>query len=102
MARHQNLTEPTNDVLGEIDIAGRPAAVSWPRIGDAVGIDFIGRTARFGVVVELDSDPRLRVEPVHADLLDVEARLVVLEQVSAIWYRSDACLEPARRGELMP
>ncbi|WP_026922175.1 hypothetical protein [Glycomyces arizonensis] len=102
MARQQNLPEPTNDVLGEIDIAGRPATVSWPRLGDAVGIDFNGRCVRFGVVVGLDRDPRLRVEPVHADLLDVEARLTVLEQVSALWYRSDARLAAARQWELLP
>ncbi|HEU5130423.1 MAG TPA: hypothetical protein VFU12_20760 [Glycomyces sp.] len=90
MARHQQLTEPLNDVLGEIDIAGRPATVSWPRLGDAVALDFTGGTARFGVVVELDHDPRLRVEPAHAGLLDVEERLVVLERVGALWYRCGA------------
>lgn len=96
MPQHQILTESLVDVLGEIDVAGRPASVSWPRQGDAVGIDFADHDARFGVVFALDSDPRLRVEPDHVDLLDVEGRLIVLEQVSTLWYRASAVPEAAR------
>lgn len=102
MARHQQPTEPLNDVLGEIDIAGRPATVSWPRMGDAVGLDFTGEAARFGVVAGLDRDPRLRVEPAHAGLLDVEERLVVLEQVGALWYGSGARPQAARQQAVLP
>ncbi|MEU5152926.1 hypothetical protein [Glycomyces sp. NPDC021274] len=76
--------------LGEIDVAGHLAAVTWPWGGDAVGIDFLTRPSRFGIVVGLASDPRLRVEPDHADLLDLEGRLAVLEQVGALWYRAVA------------
>ena len=98
MPQHQTLTEPLVEVLGEIDIAGQSATVSWPRLGDAVGLDFTDRAVRFGVVVALDSDPRLRVEPDHADLLDVEERLIVLEQVGALWYGSGLYIGPSDHG----
>ncbi|MCH7231603.1 hypothetical protein L0U85_12185 [Glycomyces sp. L485] len=102
MTRPRTPTGLLIDVVGEIDIAGHPATVSWPRAGDGVGIDFIEFAegpARYGVVLELDSDPRLRVEPDHAALLDVEERLIVLEQVAAIWYRVNPFPEAAwRRG----
>ncbi|GAB3652640.1 hypothetical protein [Glycomyces tarimensis] len=88
MPQQQALTEPLIEVLGEIDIAGSRAAVTWPRMGDAVGLDFAGQSVRFGVVVDLDSDPRLRVQPDHAHLLDVEERLIILEQAAALWYSS--------------
>lgn len=86
--RQRSLTEPFVDILGEVEIAGRPAMVTWPQAGDAVGIDFADPPARFGVVVSLDRDPRLLVEPEHADLLDVEERLLILEAVGAMWYGS--------------
>jgi hypothetical protein len=61
-----------------------------PRLGDAVVFGFTGGTVRFGVVVELDHDPRRRVEPAYAGLLDVEERLMVLERVGTLWYRCGA------------
>ncbi|MCD0447058.1 hypothetical protein LO763_25910 [Glycomyces sp. A-F 0318] len=88
MPQHPTRTTPLVDVLGEIDIAGLPATVTWPGLGDAVGIDFTGSTVRYGVVVALDTDPRLMVEPEHAGLIDLEGRLLVLERVGALWYRS--------------
>ncbi|MCH7232815.1 hypothetical protein L0U85_18435 [Glycomyces sp. L485] len=97
MPQHQTLIETLVEVLGEIDIAGQPATVSWPRMGDAVGIDFIDQSVRFGVVVALDSDPRLCVEPEHASLIDVEERLIVLEQVGALWYGSGLYIGQADR-----
>jgi hypothetical protein len=86
MAQPETESQTLVDALGTIDVGGRLATVTWPRLGDAVGIDFTGSTVRFGVVLALDTDPRLRVEPEHADLLDLEGRLFVLEQVGALWY----------------
>lgn len=101
----QTLTGPVIhavvEELGRIDIAGRTASVSWPG-GDAVGLDFTEGRSRFGVVVGLDGDPRLRVEPDHADLLDVEERLVILEQVGALWYQAVAGPKIAAWSQLGP
>lgn len=52
-----------------------------------IGIDFTDPQRRYGVVVGLDSDPRLPVEPGHAAMLEAEERLLVLEQVGALWYQ---------------
>jgi hypothetical protein len=98
MPRHQTLNEALVEVLGEIDIAGNTATVGWPLSGDAVGLDFTGPRVRFGIVVDLDTDPRLRVEPVHANLLDVEERLLVIEQVAALWYGAALKSDAARMG----
>jgi hypothetical protein len=98
MPRHQSLNEALVEVLGEIDIAGNAATVGWPLSGDAVGLDFTAQRARFGIVVGLESDPRLRVEPVYANLLDVEERLLVIEQVAALWYGAALTPDALRTG----
>ncbi|MEU6250439.1 hypothetical protein [Glycomyces sp. NPDC047010] len=97
MPQHQTLNESLVEILGEIDIAGSPATVSSPLGGDAVGLDFTGQRVRFGIVVDLETDPSLRVEPAHAGLLDVEDRLLVIEQVAALWYGAALVPDAVRR-----
>lgn len=95
MPQRQPRTGPVVTELGQLDIEGHRAVVTWPFFGDGVAIDFPELRSRFGVVVALDRDPRLRVEPCHADLVDLEGRIRVLEQVASMWIRHDRETAPA-------
>jgi hypothetical protein len=87
MQSRESQSGPVIEKLGEIEVAGNRAIVTWPQLGDGVAIDFPAERARYGVVVDLSHDPRLKVEPHYAALVDVEERLLILEQVGALWCR---------------
>lgn len=95
MEHTQRQEEPAAVRLGHIDIADRQAVVTWPGNGDCVAIDFPDAGSRFGIVAGLDRDPRLRVEPRHATLVDLEGRMVILETVAALWIRHTIAAVPA-------
>lgn len=87
MRSYESQNGPEIERLGQIDISGNHAVVTWPQLGDGVALDFPDLRARYGVVVDLDHDPRLKVEPHFANLVDLEGRLGILEQVSALWIQ---------------
>lgn len=87
MRRQGRRPGPSIATLGQLDIEGHRAVVTWPFVGDGVAIDFPDLRSRFGVVAGLDRDPRLHVEPCHADLVDLEGRMLILEAVAAMWLR---------------
>lgn len=93
MRPNESLTGPVIERLGQFEIEGNRAIVTWPQLGDGVAIDFPDLRCRFGVVVGLDRDPMLRVEPSFAGLLDLEGRLCILERVASLWIQR--CLESA-------
>lgn len=95
MQQAQAQTEPAAVRLGDIDIADHPAVVTWPGSGDGVAIDFAESRSRFGIVAGLDRDPRLRVEPRHAALVDLEGRMLILETVAALWIRHTIASVPS-------
>ncbi|WP_026922887.1 hypothetical protein [Glycomyces arizonensis] len=95
MPTTESPTDPAIIRLGQIDIEGRRAAVTWPGLGDGVAIDFLDLRSRFGVVAGLDRDPRLHLEPCHASLVDLEGRMLILEQVAALWIRHALASTPA-------
>ncbi|GAB3225169.1 hypothetical protein GCM10027447_14330 [Glycomyces halotolerans] len=87
--------------LGQIDIDDHCAVVTWPGFGDGVAIDFPDLRSRYGIVAGLDRDPRLHVEPCHASLVDLEGRMIILEQVAALWIRRSLASAPvAARPEV--
>lgn len=94
-AQAQPQTEPDIIRLGHIDIEQHRAVVTWPGSGDGVAIDFPDLRSRFGIVAGLDRDPRLRVEPCHASLVDLEGRMLILEAVAALWIRHSVASVPA-------
>jgi hypothetical protein len=95
MEQTQRQEEPAAVRLGHVDIADRRAVVMWPGNGDGVAIDFPDAGSRFGIVADLDRDPRLRVEPRHATLVDLEGRMAILETVAALWIRHTIASVPA-------
>lgn len=74
------------DCLGEIDVDGEPALVVWPRLGDAVAVDFKADGHRYGLVSLLDTDlPQLLPNPLTSRQLSEEQQARVLDAVCALW-----------------
>lgn len=74
------------DCLDEIEVAGEPALVVWPQLGDAVAVDFKCDGHRYGIVSRLDTGkPKLSPNPLTGRQISEEQQPLVLNAVMTIW-----------------